>query len=192
VTLKYEDPRLTESEREKYKSAYMRVKNFEARHGAGQTELNALNEREIAKILATEARLYRDPSLRRKLRDAEAEAQELLSNETEERIGHHREELDELVEQQNNVVSGYRALFERLEARMNRELETLHERVAEVYDEIEEDLEGYGEELELPDRPEPEVVGDVREPLFDSDRDYFEQLDHYRSYQGRNELGLCP
>jgi hypothetical protein len=190
VVLKYDNPNLRPEEREKHKPFYTRVKNFEARHGAGQTELNALREEEIAQILAREARRYRDPHLWSKLSSTESEAQQLLDEETEERIGYHRGELDNLVEQQNSVVSGYRELFERLEARMQRELTPIHERVREINDEMEEDLEGYGDDLELPERPEPEVGGDNKSPLYDSDRDYFDQLNHYRRYKGEEELTL--
>jgi len=60
--------------------------------------------------------------------------------------------------------------------------------VDEIRDEIEEALADYGEDLTLPERPEPEAEGDDGDPLYDSDRGYFEQLQHYRRYQGRGEL----
>lgn len=190
VQLKSDNPNMSGAERQKHSPVITRLKNFEKKHGAGYTEVNALNENELAEVLEQEAKRYRDPTLRRRLWSAEFDARSLLATETEERIGHYTEELDSLVEEQNGVVSGYRALARRLNARMQRELRSIHDRIQEIGEEIEGELEGYGEDLELPERPEPETEGDPKPPLFESERKYFDQLNYYRRYQGRGDLVL--
>jgi hypothetical protein len=83
------------------------------------------------------------------------------------------------------VVARYLRLSRMLDARMQRHLSGIHNRVREIAEGLENDLEGYGEDLTLPDRPEAEAEGDLDEPLYNSDRDYFEQLQRYRQYQNK-------
>ena len=182
---------MSEAERNKHLQVISRLKNFEQRFGAGYTEVNALKEDELAQILEETVKRYRDGRLFIKLIYAKHEAEEMLNAETEERIGHHREALDSLMEQAERKVSGYQAIIDRLNERMAREFAPIRERIEEISEEIERDLGGYGEDLSLPERPEPETEGDEEEPLFSSERgDYFEQLNYYRRYQRRGELVL--
>ena len=191
VVLKSDNPRMSEEEKKRHRQVRSRLENFEEKFGAGYTEVNALKEEELAQLLEESVKRYRDRRLRSKLISADMEAQEMLGEETEERIGHHREELDAFMEQAETKVSGYRALIDRLNDRMAREFGPIRERIEEVAQEIEDDLEGYGGDLELPERPEPETEGDEQEALYDSGReDYFEQLNHYRRYQRRGDLVL--
>ena len=182
---------MSEAEKKKHLQVISRLRNFEEKFGEGYTEVNALKEEELAQILEETIERYRDPRLFFKLLYARSDAEQMLNEETEDLIGHHTEELDALMEQAEQKVSGYRALVERLNERMAREFVPIKERIEEIAQEIEEDLEDYGDGLDLPERPEPETEGDEHEPLFHCGRlDYIEQLNHYRRYQRRGDLVL--
>jgi hypothetical protein len=182
---------MSEAEKKKHRAVRSRLRNFEQKFGAGYTEVNALKEEELAEILEKTVLRYRDRRLLFKVTEARWEAQRMLDAETAEKIGHHEDELDSLMTQAEQKVAGYRALIDKLNERMDREFGPIKERIEEIAGEIEGELEDFGEDLELPERPEPETQGDEHEPLFSSARkDYFDQLNHYRRYQRRGELVL--
>ena len=88
----------------------------------------------------------------------------------------HQEEIDQLTSEYDDVVSAVRTL----------------EETAEAWEESAADLwETIGDELreQKPDLPEPPTARPANEPdgfvLFDSKRDYLNQMDAYREWQRR-------
>jgi seryl-tRNA synthetase len=121
------------------------------------------------------------------LAEAGEEAQKQVDEAIEEARSEFSGELEELGAQVRAVVERYQPLIERLNRRMARELESAYSRQEEVRQQIEDRLEELM--VNLPDYPESEVEDPYEDEhyLYDSSRDDFEQMRHYRRRQGRED-----
>jgi len=187
---------------------------FEARYGAGATELDALEALHpgvLREILVEHIERYYDSDLNDEvetavdqftdeLSDAGDKIEEQFAEETEdiddqrERIaaafeevnGPAKEAYDRAVEEAQRVYEAAlgqaRAEIEEMEDRLAAQAEAMLTRMKAA-------LEG---EIPDPDWPEPADADEDDDVLYDSTRDYVEQIDVYRAHRGDDEdVGLA-
>jgi len=162
-----------------------RNENFEKQLGEGGTELNAIDDANLASLVNRRLRAYRDEELRHAVAAAEEEAQEALDEAIEEAVGEFTGELRGLTAHQREVVARYEERVAELNRQMTEELEPTKVRSEEIRAEIETRLQNLGPNL--PGYPESEGAEGEDEDfyLFDSAREYVEQMGYYRRRQGK-------
>jgi hypothetical protein len=150
-----------------------RAGRFEARFGEGATELDALealHPGELEAILVREIRRYYDLD---------------LQGATEEKAEEVEAELDEINErvhaQHEADVEALRTEYQDMAGRMER----WRERAETVWQAIGESLQAEAPDIDLVDWPEAEEGNEDSDPLFDSTRDYVEQIDRYKDHQDK-------
>ena len=161
------------------KESERRKDSFEEKFGTGATELDALealHPGEMARLLDQELDRYLDPTLMERLQEARWKINHQLREMSEEVAGAHQEEFDQLTSEYDDVVSAIEALEEAAEA-----WETS---AADLWKTMADELREKKPSLPAPPsaRPANEPDGFV---LFDSKRDYFNQIDAYRDWQRR-------
>lgn len=167
------------------KESDLRKAGWEARHGRGATELDALealHPGELSRIILAAAQPYRDDALPEALREAEREAQEQVDEAWDRAIRRERQELDDLEQQARRIVAGYQAELEQLNNRLQQELAPIKERLPSVRHAIQIRCEGLL--AEIPERPEAVLDTPAEDDwLFDSTRDYHAQLAAYKTHK---------
>jgi hypothetical protein len=169
------------------KDSDRRKANFEAKHGKGATELNALmletRRTSTEAMLRGAIRELRDDALPNRLRASRWEAQRILDEELSRRLRWPRRALELIEEEAREVGERYATELQELADRLAEEIDPLEERANRVLHAARRRLAGL-EEVELPEveglEPEEEPEESARDWLFDSRRDYLEQLRHYK------------
>jgi hypothetical protein len=183
--VEYELPRLPISDTD------VRRGNFEARYGEGATELDALealHPGELAKIIRRRIASYRDTDLRWRLNQAQIQAQQLIDDAWEEAGGLELEQqMQELVEQATAVAAEQ---AERIRQIMDETREHLQPYVVIVAELDEQGREiSASLDVELPERPEPEITGPDPDVLFDSRRHWLDQLAVFKARKNGHNNG---
>lgn len=152
-----------------------RKANWEAYHGAGQVELDALealHPGELGRIVQEAILDYHDPHIRdkaleqrRALREALADAGAEALADLEPEIKGLQDEFDETVSQFEEAVTG-----------LQEQLDELHRDILERLEAVNIDLDGYP-------LPEPELAPESNGLLYISGRDYLTQLVAYEAYR---------
>src|SRR5262249_12056231 len=94
-----------------------------------------------------------------------------------------RRALKELQDQAREIAGRYQGRLKRLNTKLQGELAPLHKRLEAVRQAMQETAEGF--QLELPARPEAEVErGKEDHWLYDSGREYLDQLGSYQRHKG--------
>jgi hypothetical protein len=173
--IRYELPRIPIKESDRRRAG------FEDRHGEGATELDALealHPGELARLLEGAAARYRDPTLARRMAEAKAEAEAEARNAWREATTPLRRALSGLQAEAQQIARRYEDALKELSGRLREELAPVREQLERVRQAAHAEEEAL--EVALPDRPEAEAdPGDEGNWLFDSGRDYLEQLAHY-------------
>jgi hypothetical protein len=155
---------------------------FEDRYGEGATELDALealHPGELARLVHKAAHPYRDRRLARRLDEAADEADEALRAAWEEAIGEYREELEGLEKAAREITARYQDRLAALNDELQADLEPTRKQVEAAWHAMEEAASSL--EVSLPPRPEPNIdLPDESGWLFDSGRDYLDQLSVYK------------
>jgi hypothetical protein len=166
------------------KDSDLRKAGFEAKHGEGATELNALmheTRRAHTEAMLREAiRGLRDDTLPDRLRVAQWEAQTILDEELERRLRWPRRALELIEEQAQEVGERFVEELRDISDRLAEEIAPLEERADRVLRGARRRLTGLEEDIDLPEVEGEEPLGAASGWLFDSRRDYLEQLDHYK------------
>ena len=166
------------------KESDARKKGFEARHGEGAVELNAIMEDEYLgdteRIIRSAILQLRDPRLPAKVLAARRDAETALSDELARRLHWPRRALDLIEEQSAEIGQRYHDELTALANRLAEEMSPLEERSERVLQAARRRLANLEDDVEL-----PEVEGEESEDaaigwLFDSRRGYLEQLHHYK------------
>jgi hypothetical protein len=156
--------------------------NFEDQYGEGAVELDALealHPGELARLVRDAAEPYLDRELPRRLYQARREAENAMGEAWEDATGEHEDELAKLRDAAAEIVGRYEARLADLDRDLQAELEPVRGRLESVRHavQVEVDLLRVG----LPPRPESEIeLPDETDWLFDSRRDYLEQLAVYK------------
>ena len=185
------------------KDSDKRRAQFEARHGAGAVELDALEALHpgaLRQIVEAAIDKYREPvrSLRNRIarkaatvrREIDDTVERVLAGHeeaidglrasleaAESEIAQHQEAISEIISQCQNMIAGHEDVI-----RQRREL--WQERAELVWQQIATDIE-----QAVPDPDQivwPALKPDEEaDPLFDSRRDYLDQMDRFKLHQGK-------
>jgi hypothetical protein len=155
------------------KETELRAAGFEARFGEGATELDALealHPGELERIVTQEIWRYYDLDLADSVTNIVGDIQANLDEITER-----------VHEQHAEAIAEAEAEREKLQAA----IEAYQEKIQPILDAIESDLEDEAPSIEDYDWPEPDEGDEDDDPLFDSTRDYVEQVDRFKDHQGK-------
>jgi hypothetical protein len=160
-----------------------RKNSFEERYGEGAVELDALEALypgELANIVREAVNPYLDPGLSNRLREAEQEALEVAGELWGDDTGPYRNDLAHIEEQAKTIVRKYRDQLEHLNELLQKDLAPLKGRLKSIWQDIQNLANNF--KPILPERPAPETGNhDESDWLFDSNRDYLDQLTSYKS-----------
>ena len=169
---------------QRYKWAATRRDNFEKHLGEGGTELNAIDDADLVRIIRERVEFYHDGDLRQAFADAEEMARQNSRHAVAEIAEERAEELADLRRQQVEIVTRYQERVDELNRQIAEEMAPVRERSEEIRHAVQEQLDAL--DPDLPPRPEGEF--EDREDaayLYDSSRDFIEQMRHYRRRQGK-------
>ena len=159
------------------KDSELRKGRFEQIHGEGAVELDALealHPGELARLIEEAVIPYRDLELEEQLSELRDEMQDQAENLLSEILEPYREEREEIEEQVKEIIARYEG--------MNDELAPYRWRLDNLLSRIQADTNAI--DIELDDRVEASVDGDGPEEwLYDSSRDYLDQLRVYKEHQ---------
>lgn len=158
--------------------------NFLVRYGVeGATELDALEALypgELRKIITQAAAPYIDNTIAKRFSEAEDEAQDIISAQWQRLTEPYAAKLVELKHQASAVADQYRERLKVLSQAINVDLEPIKAELEALRLAIQEAAEGF--RPELPPRPESALTLPERfNGLFDSRRDYLEQIAFYKA-----------
>jgi hypothetical protein len=193
------------------KTTEARAAGFEARYGEGATELDALEALHpgaLGDIMREHILRYYDPDLRAAVRTAVDEYTDELDAAETEIEDRFSEQLADIDGQRERIAAAFgrvhgpaRAAYDRItslaRARYDRAIEQvraevmpMEERlVAEAQPLLDQMKAGLEEEVPDPDAfawPEPAEGDEDDDALYDSTRDYLEQVDIFRERQGKD------
>jgi hypothetical protein len=160
------------------KDTELRTEAFEERFGEGATELDALEAGypgELARIVEREIICFYDKSLDRKTEEAAGPVEENLDRVTEAIHKKHRKQIDALSREYEAIAVALAAWQEHAEPVWDA-----------IREEIEAEIEPIMDVVEWPEAKEPR---EYQNPLFGSTRDYVEQIEHYKKFQGKPNGG---
>ena len=155
------------------KASERRAANFEARFGEGATELDALealHPGELRRILVREIERYYDTSLADEIQDV-----------TQSVLGDFKRVWNGVRRRRAKDIAALEAERKKL-AKVFAEAE---KRTRPIIERIERDLADAKPDIESYDWPQPCEGDEDDDPLFDSTRDYVEQVDRYKLHQGK-------
>ncbi len=150
---------------------------FESRHGEGAVELDALEALypgELQAVLSRYIEEYYDASLDGQVATLEQELQEALSALREQVVAGFAEEIDALREEYTGLRDAFTARMEGCRTRM-----------VEVWQSMKQEMALSAPRLDGYVLPQAALASEIGEGLYDSTRDYIEQIEAYKEFQGR-------
>lgn len=178
------------------KDSDKRKARFEECNGEGQVELDALealHPGELARIVTDAILQYHDPNLRRETAKAYADFEDYLEriNDAEHSIfADRRDELEAEYEELHNEWQAIRLKFAELVEPFKGEIEQLtaraddmRERAKELHEDVADHCAAHIGELNKYKRPDADLPEEPDGQLYDSRRDYDEQLAVYKRHK---------
>jgi len=159
------------------KDTELRAAAFEDRYGEGATELDALealHPGELQRIIEREVEKYFDRSLNGRVRETAAEVEHSILKINRRVHAEHRAEIKKLD-----------AEFRRMVKEHARQIAQWRKRANPVWHAIADDLDQQAPNPQEIDWPQPVEGDEDDDPLFDSTRDYIEQIDRYKEFQDK-------
>lgn len=158
--------------------------NFLARYGVeGATELDALealHPGELRKVITRAALPYIDTTIASHLSSTSEEAQSIISEQWRAWIEPHATRLAELKREASAIADRYREPLKALSHAINADLAPISSELADLRQAIKAATEAFNPDL--PQRPEsPLTLPEAFDGLFDSRRDYLQQLRFYKA-----------
>lgn len=181
VALTYEQCRRYKLPRTPIKETEKRASKFQAIYGEGATELDALEALypgELAGIVKGELERFYDHNLNDRCFAEASRIKKAMRERQAIIVSQYADEINELQDK-----------YENIKANFDGEVADLADRVTDIWQAISDEME-----KEIPDDlevPEAEVDPDREwdEPLYASERDYEEQLDHYYKFKNGGHNG---
>ena len=174
VVLTFDQCRQYRLPRTPIKESEHRGAAFEARFGEGATELDALealHPGELERILTREINRYFDDDLDGLIDEVGEEVQADLDDINDKVRQHHAKAIKALEAERKQLLAAIKA-FEK--------------KTKPVMAAIEADLEAEAPDLDSYSWPEPDDGDEDDDPLFNSTRDYLEQIDRFKAHQGKS------
>ncbi len=153
---------------------------FESRHGEGAVELDALEALypgELQAVLSRYIECYYDSSLSELVADAQARLQEDLSFAWREVLAPYAAEVQEL-----------QSVYEQLQEELAERLAGYSQRMQHLWHAMRSDLEAAVPDLRYYPLPLPEYGDEIGDGLYNSARDYLEQVEAYKAFQGKLQV----
>jgi hypothetical protein len=176
---RYRLPRSPIKESEKGKA------RFEATYGADACELDALealHPGELARLVEEYLTAYHDGTLPARLRETEAEAQEVAENAWREASAELEAEQAAIGRDVRAILRRYEGRLAALDAELRADLAPMQERLTELWQATHARCISF--DPALPDRPAPDARGlDEDAWLYRSDRPYVAQLGYYQRHK---------
>ncbi len=167
--IQYQLPRTPIKKKEK------RGGRFESIYGEGATELDALealHPGELKKIIEKNILQYFDVKLAENVWQARHKVKDDLEARRDYVIGLFADEISEIETE-----------YAELKADVSDRFKALSEKIEDVWHAIQEELYQNAPDISSYDLPEPEVATEDISALYDSGRDYMEQLSFYKRFQ---------
>ena len=164
------------------KDSDRRKNNFEARNGEGAVELDALealHPGELGRMLKEAFGEYFDDDLEQGLENTHDKAQEIINTVWHVKKKPHQENLAQIEAEYLEVCGQFQEEVDALTEKMDIALGPVRDRLKEERQALRLAMEEF--QPELPERPDSMIypLTELDEWLFDSGRDYEEQLDIY-------------
>ncbi|MBD3341576.1 MAG: hypothetical protein GF353_20900 [Candidatus Lokiarchaeota archaeon] len=125
---------------------------------------------------------YRDEDLANELNSARKEAHEKLQLIWDGIKQKYQAQLEETKDKVTNILLYYEDRASELNTEMEEELGPYRNMIKTLWHDIKDEIDQI--QIELPGKPQPKITTVSDSFLFDSDRDYFEQLAAYQRYMG--------
>jgi hypothetical protein len=177
VALTFEQCQRYRLPRTPIKDTDRRKNGFEERHGEGATELDALealHSGELRRILEAEIERYHDATLDQRVRDVAREIQKDIVAINDDVHARHGANIDALT-----------AEWDAIQAEYAQRLDDWRELAEPVWHAIASNLRANSPDIDEIEWPEAEEADEDDDPLFDSTRDYVEQINRYKEFQGK-------
>jgi hypothetical protein len=177
VVLTAEQVRAYRLPRTPIKETERRRAGFEDRYGEGATELDALEALHpgaLRRIMRKEILRYYDTSLARRVQDAKSHLHSELQTFEQTITDAHASEIAEL-----------QAEHEQLRADFEARMASHTERVTVLWEKIAGKMEADAPDIDDYPIPEAEEGDEHPDALYDSTRDYLEQIAAYKKFQGK-------
>jgi hypothetical protein len=155
------------------KATETRASRFEERFGSGATELDALealHPGELESILLREIRRYHDADLADRIDDVVMNA---------------HAEIDEVNAAVHKRHAKAIAALEAERKKLAKAVKAFEAKAKPVLREIERDLNAEAPDVDAYDWPEADDGDEDDDPLFDSTREFVEQIDRFKEHQGK-------
>ena len=177
------------------KESDRRKANFKTRYGMEATELDALEALkpgELTGILEAALSEYWDAALEDRMNDAGDDADNIAEEATKWVISEHSDELKAVQDDVSKILNDYRGRLETLSKELDAELEPLKARMKAVRQAIQSEIDAVPEVFELPEHPANELEPpDEAAWLFDSSRDYLDQIAVYKARRALTDNAEC-
>jgi hypothetical protein len=168
------------------KDSDVRKENFEDRHGKGAVELDAfevLQPGEFRRIVRRAVSAYRDERLEERLEERAETAQKRIEEAWHDATEDERKELIEIEAELRRIYEPYQERLRLANEWLQADLAPIKARLESLKQSAAAKRDSLG--VVLPDRPAAVVNGsDESAWLFDSNRDYEEQLSAYKDHKG--------
>jgi hypothetical protein len=171
------------------KETEKRAAKFQVRYGEGATELDALealHPGELRRILKQEILRYHDADLDDRIEEQAQAFNEQLSETRGEVLARHVDELKQIRRDYDDLIRRANPELKQIKDRYDESFQDIQDRFDNLQQTIAEELEEEAPEPDAVDWAEPEAGDEDDDPLFDSMRDYVEQIDRFKQHQGKS------
>jgi predicted DNA-binding protein YlxM (UPF0122 family) len=168
-----------------------RAERFERQYGEGATELDALeaiHPGELRRILVREIRRYHDQRLWSRVSRMADDFRQQLEAVHDEVIGQHAEERQVIEAEHDDLIERCNAAL----AQFQEPMEQVEDRYRQLRETIVDELNDAAPDLDDVEWPEPKEGDEDADPLFDSKRDYLDQIARYKAHQGKSTTERRP
>ncbi len=148
------------------------------------SSLEALHPGELGRILTEEVERYHDSGLQDRIDEVESEVDEELDEINAEVHDEHEAQIESFRTRYAALVKQARERIKAVESEICEQFEALGRDMKPCWDAIANSLDGRFD-FDSVDWPEPDEGDEDDDPLFDSTRDYVEQIDRYKEHQDK-------
>jgi len=136
-------------------------------------------------VLEAEIRRYYDAGLDERVGEEADSFRNELDATRDEVLRDHAKQLAAIRKDYGEIVGSINAKLERIAKRYSTPFKRIIGRYNRLQAKIVKELEAEAPNPELVDWPEPDEGYEDPDPLFDSTRDYIEQIDRFKHHQGK-------
>jgi hypothetical protein len=157
---------------------------FEEQHGEGAVELDALealHPGEFARIVKAAIDRYQDRKIQARIERTAAQLRQQMSEARNDIIDQHHEHIEAF----RLEWEAAQATIQEYQDSINAIYDRIRERAEPLWDSIADDLRAARPDPGEIEWPEPEPADEFPDPLFDSRRNYLDQIERYRDHQGK-------